>query len=756
MAPPHLGRVLVVAGCRSDEASPSPVLEELRRHEQVAFRELGIAALDSASAHDLANAIIRAEPSHAFDLHRVVDEADGNPFFIEVLARQVYNRGALGSESVSLERILLEQVDGQSAEAQSLLAAIAVAGQPISEDVAIEAAGVGSGARTALVELRTAKFVKTKRAAACDLVETYHDRLRECVCSTLDPARVRECHSNLATALESRADTPPDFLARQFFGARRLDKAAQYALLAAEQAQNALAFEQAAALYALAAECQSDSAQAGELVARQASALVSSGRCLQAADRYLAAASVVSDERAFRFKRLAARQLFTAGHFERALELLQPFAQEAGIRFPDTPFSVLKAALLGSLKLKLRGVEPVHASVAGKSNQRLARRVDIARSVADGLASTDPLRAASVMLRGVALALELGEPTRVAWALAQYGLLVGSQGSSKKLAATALFERAEALAASTNDPDAAAIVRLNRAKLSLSLGSWHEAVAFADECSNFVRRECSEGWGYSTVAHNIALFALQTSGQLGELSRRANEYIRVARDVGDLYAEVSATIYSAAGALAADDVSAVDERIARALANWRKDHFLFQSWLVVHAQTQRHLYQDEPVRAYACIAGAWADLERRFLLKLWVVKPFALRLRAAAALSLAARHQGSERNRYMHVAQRDSRQLSRLRRPDALGWSHLIEGGLRQLRSDVRGASDAFATASRYFLHAGMPLEAASATLQRVSLSREAERAQLRGVAESELRRCGVRSPARWSKAVVGISPEAR
>jgi hypothetical protein len=552
----------------------------------------------------------------------------------------------------------------------------------------------------------------------------------------------------LASVLEAAGDAPSDFLARQFFGAGELSKAETYATTAAEIAENALAFARAAELYALAADCVTEPARQAALWARQAHALVSSGRCVLAANQYLAASNAVGGESAFDLRRLAARQLFTAGHFEAADEILKPLLSEVGLRYPETPREIQKRVLIALLRLKVRGVG-FRPRTPGASEASLVRRIDVARSATEGIASTDPMRAASMMLEAVWLSLELGEPTRVAWALSHYGLLVASSGSKRGLAAsTRLFARAAELAEGTRAVDAHAIVRLNRAKLDLSLGRWTSALSNADDCSSYVRSECADGWGHMTVAHNIALFALQASGRVDELNRRAGEYVRVAADVGDLYAQVSVMIYSACGALAGDDPGAARERVLQALGYWQRESFLFQSWLAVQVQAQCDLYEGFPERALLRVQAAWPHLERRFFLKLSVVRPFALRLRALSALALAACLEARQRGPYLSIARKDGQALLRLRRNDASGWASLIEAGLQRLRGDLTGSASALAAASECFRAAEMPLEAESAALQRARLVGDGDTR----AAEGRLEALGIRAPARWAAMITALS----
>lgn len=751
VAPPAPGPLFVLAASRNDafDSGVPAALRELRATfasfgDFTPIYEVSLAPLDGAASLRVATASVRRDDGALAS--RIAESAGGNPFFIEVLARLGTAQGDTKKTGLSLDGIIVDQVAGQSAEAQRLLKIVAVAGQPINHEVAVAAADLGDRALHSLNELRAGRFVRTHRASQRDCIETYHDRIRESVRSSLQPAELRECHRRLALALEATKDAAPDFLARQFFAAGALQKAGGYATAAAEQAERALAFDRAADLYALACECVDEPARAGELRARQARALVSSGRCVLASGRYLAAAESVDVQRAFDFRRLAARQLFTAGHLEEALELLKPLLREVGLRYPRTQRGVLIGMVLALLRLKLRGMG-FRDELPGQDAVALTKRVDVARSAAEGLASTDPMRAAIIMLEGVLLALRLGEPSRVAWALSHYGLLIGSTGKTKALASTEeLFARAESLAKRVEAVETQAVVKLNRAKLSLSRGEWGDATRHADDCSSYVQRHCTEGWGYMTVAHNIALFALQSSGDLDELNQRAVDYIRVAGDVGDLYAEVSALIYSAAVALATDAPDRARETVRRAVGRWKKDRFLFQNWLALQAESQCDLYDGLPERAYQRLQSAWQEMEESHLLKLSVVRPFAFRLRAVAALAAAQTVPPGQRERYLRSARGDGGVLARMRRHDASGWADVVDAGLRSLAGDHAKASAGLANAAGHFQRAGMSLEALSAEFEMGRILGGTAGGELLGAAERCMTARGVRIPSRWAR----------
>ncbi|MCH5375111.1 MAG: hypothetical protein JJ992_14145, partial [Planctomycetes bacterium] len=89
------------------------------------------------------------------------------------------NQVAAAGGTPALAKVLLARTASLSADAQQLLRVVAVAGKPIPEEVARRAADIGEHYPRALAELRTAHLVRTGGADGGQVIETFHDRIRE-------------------------------------------------------------------------------------------------------------------------------------------------------------------------------------------------------------------------------------------------------------------------------------------------------------------------------------------------------------------------------------------------------------------------------------------------------------------------------------------------------------------------------------------------------------------------------------------------
>src|SRR5439155_17851966 len=148
----------------------------------------------------------------------------------------------------------------------------------------------------------------------------------------------------------------PEALAVHFRGAGASDKAAHYALAAAEQAAAALAFERAARLYRLALDLE-----AGERAGRHrvwvklGDALANGGRVIEAAQAYLTAAEGADAAERPELQRQAAEQFLMGGYLDEGLTRLRSVLSAAGVPLPSTTQRALLRILVRRPYMLLRG-----------------------------------------------------------------------------------------------------------------------------------------------------------------------------------------------------------------------------------------------------------------------------------------------------------------------------------------------------------------------------------------------------------------
>ena len=324
--------------------------------------------------------------------------------------------------------------------ARMLLDVVALAGAPISEKIAASIAGLeGSDVETVGL-LKDSNLI---RGVHDDRIEAWHDRIRETVVKALDPERTRALHAQLADGLKAGADI--DVVAWHLGAAGLVERAADATLEAAHRSVTQLAFERAAVLFERALELMSgDDRRRREVRLALAEAWASAGRGAISARAYeLALAepgpAPVAAQQSLEVRRLAAEQLLRAGHIDAGLVAVNQVLDGLGMSLARTPRRAVLALGVRRLHLWLRGLSFVETP-ATRVDPLVLQRIDACWSVSMGLSMVDTVRGASFQSRQLLLALDAGEPHRVARALAAEAAFVATGGAkAEKRAADSRF-----------------------------------------------------------------------------------------------------------------------------------------------------------------------------------------------------------------------------------------------------------------------------------------------------------------------------
>jgi eukaryotic-like serine/threonine-protein kinase len=634
----------------------------------------------------------------------IVREAGGSPFFVEQLTRYALTSERAATTGISLAEMLDAGLSQLSAGARELLETLSVAGRPVDPDVVFDAAGLDGDAHALVTSLRAAHFLRSSGSA--QHIELYHDRIRETFTSLLDPARVRGIHASLAKTLESRGVEDPEALFEHYLGAGERKLAAGQAFLAAKRADKALAFDRAALFYRKALQLGPvKGTNIMELKGSLGNALANAGRSAEAAEAYLDAALDADSERGLDFQTRAAAQLLMGGHIDEGLDVIRTLLEAVGLKLAPGPKRALLSLILRRAHLKLRGINFKERPEELVPRDDL-RRIDICWSVAAGLGMVDNIRAADFQTRGLLLALEAGEPRRIARALAFEAAFTASPGGPDNTRPAKFQKAAEALARKVDDPHATGLVTFTEGMAAYLVGEWKKAARLCDEASEILRDRCTGAVWELSSAQRITLSAFMLMGRLGEISRRLPGLLAAAKEQGNLYAATDLRTRLNIMWLAADDPDGAREEVIEALLEWSQGGFHVQHYNSLQAMTQIELYTGDGLVAWKHITGQWETIRKSMLVRIQILRVEALYLQGRAALA-AAREQKDDYflKRAEHFAQRLERERMHWTRPLAA----LLRAGACDLRGDLGKASTFLSQAAEGFDAADMKLYAAAA-----------------------------------------------
>ena len=523
LRPPDAPVLLLVGSYRSEYATFSPFLRVLLQQESDGSaprdqREVALEPLTLAEGRELALQLIGQDDPAAVALaETIVQESGGSPYFVYELVEYLEAGGELGeggtlSTQISLDSVLGRRIGRLPPEAASLLDVLAVAGQPLRQAIACKAADVGALGFSGLALLRAQHLIRGTGLGSLDDVETYHDRIRETVVNHLDTDRVREVNRRLATELEQAGGADPETLGVHFEGAGELAKAGHYYALSADEAGEALAFDRAVKLYRRALELgPADPAAARRIRARLGDALANIGRGVEAARAYQEAAVDADQLELIELQRRAAYQFLVSGHIDEGLSAFGAILDRVGLSLPRTPRRALLRLLLSRARLRLRGLRFRERSAAEVPAEKL-ELIDISRSVAVGISIVDVIRGADYQTRSLLLALEAGEPLRIALALGWEAVHVACQGRPVWRRTERLVAAAGTLADRLGHPHALGMASLSAGAAEFLIGRYRRALEFVDRAEAIFRDRCTGVIWELDTTRIFALWSLWCAG----------------------------------------------------------------------------------------------------------------------------------------------------------------------------------------------------------------------------------------------------
>jgi eukaryotic-like serine/threonine-protein kinase len=546
--------------------------------------------------------------------------------------------------------------------------------------------------------------VRTQGLRETDLIEPYHDRIRQVVASALDADATRKAHLALGQALESFGRQDPETLAFHYLGAGVVDKAWTYSVAAADRAASALAFARAADLYrdALTVCPREDELS---MRVKLADALANAGRGGEASEAYLSALPLAPAGDGLDLRRKAAESSLRVGRIDEGLALVREVLAQAGMRLKVTPFRALVSLLRLRVWLWLRGM-----GYEGKYtfDPVLLSRIDIGWAVAVGLSNSDAIRGAEVQTRTLLLALKAGEPVRIARSLAFEAAFIATAGMKSHARATRLLASASALAGEIGQPYCLGWAMVGASGVAYFEGRWKECLGRTDAALAAFGPCAGAAWERTTARH-YGVWALAYMGDVAEMARRVRSMLKEAIDRGDVYSATDLRIFMSNLAwLVEDDVTGARQAIEEAMGSWSKSGFHAQHYYELYAHTQVDLYEGDAQAAYRRVTDTWPALRKSMLQEVQTVRIESLHLRARCCLALAEK-EPARRETLLGEARAIARRIGREAGPWAGPTAHLVMGAVRNLRGDQAGAIVELTAAVSEFEAADMLLFAAVA-----------------------------------------------
>lgn len=668
--------LLLIGSYRTEEAGRSPFLKSflVSRRVGLPLKTVEIGPLLQEDAVALARARLGDLPGAEAVAARLAREAGGSPYFLDELASAA--RVGEQEDALSLDQTLLTRIRRLPAAARELLAVLAVAGRPLPIGLALAAAGISSERRQEVSQLHLARLIEAHGARRDDLIETYHDRIRESLASSLSLQEQQQIHRRLADELLARNSSEHEALVTHLTGAGDEARAVEYAERAAEAAASALAFERAASLYRLAISLRGEASPA--LSFRLAECLTSSGFSAEAAGIYRELAQR-EPARSSDWKERAAREYIKSGRIDDGVVLLREVLSSAGIPMRRSSRGALLSTLWGRAALWFRGLNFVERSPE-QVPALLRRQMELCWTVCGILANADTTISLDYQTRFMRLALKAGDPYYMCRALGVEATYLASDGISKREASLVSLYRAKELAARINTPLVLGALLGDSGYVSMLFGEWRSAYQENQRAAQYLREHCGGMLFEASTAQVRALWSQCYLGEFKDLAKGVAAVLSEAEVRGDLYAATSLRGAQAAvlPMLAQDAAREAQEALRDAIGRWSPAGFHVQHYNDLIAQGEISLYQEDGPAALAAIERAWPALSGSILLFAQVGRIEAHQLRARAALAAALR--SSTPAPLLALAEKDAKRLLKEKAPWGDALAKLLLAGVYQQR----------------------------------------------------------------------------
>ncbi len=655
LQPPDAPAIGVLMGMRTpaETAEATAMVDRLCEQLPVVPRRLSLGPLAPEAAGELVTTLLaREEARTAGDDQQILAiarESAGHPLFLHELVRHLQTRAAGELEGdLRLDDVLWRRISTLDERSRHLVELVSLSFGPLRQGLAALALDLHPAEVFRLAaRLKIIHLVRTSGPREEDLLEPYHDRVREAVHSRMEADAKLRWHRLLVTVLRSSVHTEPERLAAHLEAVGAREEASSLYATAAERAVLALAFNRASGLYEHAVSLLHEAGDSRtesvrrELRLRLGHALSVAGRGREAAAALLAAVPGAQPAEALDLRRRAAEQLLISGFLDEGFELSGQVLASLGLRLPRTTLGAVASLAWRRLLIRLRGTRFRERHEMEISRTDLVN-VDVLHSIARGLSMTDHIRGADFTTRFLLAALRMGEPGRVLAAMTieannASGMAPGSAYARRILSSCdAMLERRR---------DAVAGFYLDAAHgiSHFMTGEWSMARARFETCIEHSAGLSGMSWERGLV-HFQLMWSLFYLGELAQMRRRIPPLLQDARDRGDLFTVSGLTLgLNNIVILDREGPESAEQEIREVLSRWTVRGYHLQHYWAMLSRVHASLYDHRPEQTFAFLEHDWKTLKKSFLLHVPSIRCESLIIQGRSQLARALTVRGADR-----------------------------------------------------------------------------------------------------------------
>ena len=688
LRPPNAPHVLTIIGHRPDAGEGTPFLSTLEATGLTRdARSITVSELGERDALALAGHLLVGRSDAG--ARTIWNEAAGNPLFIQQLAVRTNEHGDAHGE-LGLADVILSRVRELDAPARQLVETVALAGQPIEEHVALRAASLDAAAALdATFAIRHARLVTARARGDAIVLEPAHDRVRETVVTSLEANRKRDGHKNIAEALLTLSHPDPERLVHHFRGAGDNERTRQFAVLAADRADEAFAFERAASFRGLVLDLTKEAPDRWELHEKHAVSLANAGRAIDAADAYERAANALETSGAHADKvtklhihrREAGGLTLRSGRLELGFQRMDRVLADVGVTLPRSRGTATMLSAARRAKLLLRGLK-IRPDAVTTPAARF--RLDAIWSVATGIIQLNQTVGDALIVQYLLEALEAGDRSAVARGLAFEQVYHDIIGGFLAGRGVRLRDEMDKLVEQTGDPFDRAWTLSSKGGSAWFRSDWQECWDHNEASLKIFREQVRGATWEMALCQAYRLPALAYLGDMKRLCEIVPSALAVARERGDLFAVNTLRLGMQSLTLLVEDQP--EEAIAEAdaaIKPFPRTPYIGPHYHHLFAVMQADLYRGQVEKAWDAIEAGWRDIEGAQLTMVQTLRIEVRHLRSRAAIALARSDKKRARS-LLSVAEADAAKIAKDKVALAAPFSSLLRAGI----AGSRGRND--------------------------------------------------------------------
>jgi class 3 adenylate cyclase/tetratricopeptide (TPR) repeat protein len=212
--------------------------------------QIALSRLDERASARIVHSLLESVPDQRVAA-QIVDRGEGNPFFLEELARASAD-AAMAAVPGTVQDVLAARIDRLSEEAKRALQVASVIGREVSTAL-FDAVWDGAEKEPLIRELKRLEFLRQLRTGGETIYVFKHALTQEVAYEGMLSSTRRTLHGRVGTAIErlfaDRLDEQYELLAYHFSRSAELEKALDYLVLANRKAAARNAMEEAIAYF---------------------------------------------------------------------------------------------------------------------------------------------------------------------------------------------------------------------------------------------------------------------------------------------------------------------------------------------------------------------------------------------------------------------------------------------------------------------------------------------------------------------------